>query len=299
MDIRLDQLPGEVVGAYRQLAQIRVATSLQPGLSGSKVWRVDTQSGDYALKAMPEASADAERMAWVARHLPTGNHLMACPEQANDGERWVCAAGFCWQVRRWIAGEPVSAPSEGEVAIDGLAELHAEWAHVEPGPAEAPSEPLLARRLDALEHLSVDTTDLAGAVHAARTAMVRARRPAGVQLIHGDARPANVLLRGGRCVGWIDDGAVCWDSPWRDVARLAGELADGDRQRRTALVSRYCRAAGAVEPLGLVEGLDLAATVVGVLRWRDWLCRGCVDREGGTRRLKALEYRLERLIQNS
>mgnify|MGYP001795150586 CR=1 FL=1 len=222
---------------------------------------------------------------------------MAPPELAPDGRPFVLACGVYWQVRRWIKG---IARADGDAAMVGLAELHrALKPATDPGdPPEADS---FHRRLEALDSVArfAAEPDTPVVVEAARAALRRAVPPAGAPLLHGDARPEYAIMADGACVGWSDDATRGGDSPWRDVARLAGELAAGDQAVRDRLVGVYARHANATPPRGLVEALELSGLVVAVLRWRRWIAQPTGDglAPGAPERLAALESRLERIME--
>ncbi|TWT47814.1 hypothetical protein [Botrimarina hoheduenensis] len=315
------RLPPEVQRAFAELRDPRRVELVPSGLSGARVLRVEAPTGRYAVKACQQAQPDAARDAWVASELSRANRRtphMARPYTTLHGEPAFFQAGHSWQVRDWIEGSPAT-PATADVAVRGLAALHAAWSEstrVADLPSTLPSispsippPPVFATRLAALEAAADDPVSATTLETGARALAIKqmrrfAREVFAVQTVHGDARPENARVREGKLAGWIDDGALAVDTPWRDVARLTGELADGDAAYRDQLVRVYAEASGTGDraPCELVGALDLAATVIAVSRWRGWLAGP--DRErwqevGGITRREALEWRLDRLLRAS
>lgn len=113
-------------------------------------------------------------------------------------------------------------------------------------------------------------------------------------IVHGDARPDHFLLRDGRLSGVVDFGAMRVDLAEADVARLAGELAAGDRRLRDLVVDLYAAAAGPIDRQ-LVAALDQANAVIAADNWRKWLAgrdRGGWDQAAVTERLRSIAMRL-------
>jgi hypothetical protein len=276
-----------------------------PGLSGARVWRGAVEGGSVALKRFPPHSIDASRLREVERVIDVAARagVPGLPTPALAG---VCAThrakaddGAWWECTRWLDGEPVTMAS-APAAFAALAELHGAWrgAGVHEGIAPAaqarrealvaatrstrfqrPRDPQTAESLaalrDAAEPLKHDSLE---AIHR----VLELRLP--LQQVHGDLRPEHTLVsrrteQGDApswCVtGWIDFTATRIDTPLVDAARLAGELAGGDRRLRDEVV---CSAALGVTPdlaCEVVGALDLAGAVVAAYRWVDWCAEEC------------------------
>jgi Ser/Thr protein kinase RdoA (MazF antagonist) len=82
----------------------------------------------------------------------------------------------------------------------------------------------------------------------------------------------HVLFTGDDVTGLIDFGAVDFDTPTGDVARLLGSLVGDDRDRWQSGIDAYAT----VRPLSPDEraalpGLDASATVVALTNWVRWI----------------------------
>lgn len=112
------------------------------------------------------------------------------------------------------------------------------------------------------------------------------------QIIHGDARPEHFLIENGELTGLIDFGAMRRDTPWADLARLAGELGPG---RIDQVASLYEEVSGQPVDRAAIAALDLTGAVLSAANWARWLSdpgRRWSDPERVRQRLRSIADRL-------
>ncbi|MEQ8848213.1 aminoglycoside phosphotransferase family protein [Botrimarina sp.] len=290
------------------------------GMSDALVWRVCDGHRAYAVRRWPAEMAEA-RLGWITQTLAElfhrGCDFVAVPLPGQGAERWPLRDpdGASWEASPWLEGAPLGAkPSQQELkaAIGGLAALHRAARGLQ-APRGAPVWSV-AQRIDRLREIAAgedpsEAADLSNAPPGLAGVVATARRAAAATaqrllryreqesptvIVHGDARPDHFLLRDGRLSGVVDFGAMRVDLAEADVARLAGELAAGDRRLRDLVVDLYAAAAGPIDRQ-LVAALDQANAVIAADNWRKWLAgrdRGGWDQAAVTERLRSIAMRL-------
>lgn len=264
------------------------------GLSGASVWRVERGTRAYAVRRS-RAELDASRSLWISdtlrRAYGSGLTFVAAPIEG----RWPLREGdtHIWEAAEWKAGLPLpelaADATAPQAAAEGLARFH--WTLRMADVSEAPCRLIFERLHQVLDYrhrngawpiprslydewpelkpisrllpYSVET--------AARRLVPFCGVTARVQPIHGDARPEHFLIADGKLTGLIDFGAMRRDTVLADVARLAGELAQGDATRRDGVVGHYEAAAERPVDREAVAALDLAGAVLSAANWLRWL----------------------------
>ncbi len=282
------------------------------GFSGAALWRGDLGGRPaFALKAWP-AGYPADRLAevhrWMAAARPTGLVPAVVPTLA--GGTLVEHAGRVWDVTAWLPGvaDFRRDPSDARLsaACAALARLHRAWCPAAPESAPCPG---VRRRLELLagfagspavrprklEPAYGQALDLLVARVPAAAAALRpwADRPVPVFPCLCDVHHDHVLFAGDAVSGVIDYGAMKTDHPAVDLARLLGDLVDGDRERLQIGLDAY-RAAGG--PVGidpeLVSVLDRTGIVCAVVYW---VGRATEDQAWDARITERFERCVERL----
>lgn len=110
------------------------------GFSGAHIWRIETASGDFALRAVPADLVDCDRVRGLHALLThvhrCGVHQVAVAVAALNGATLVAGCGGLWQLEPWMPGSAErGVPSEQRLyaAMRSLAEWHRAAATFEPG----------------------------------------------------------------------------------------------------------------------------------------------------------------------
>jgi homoserine kinase type II len=298
--------------AVARLAWVRLGAA--GGFSGATVWRGEFQGQPaLALKAWPPGYA-ATRLVDVHAKMQAarsaGLDFVPAVVAARAGETVVEHAGRAWDVVAWRPGGADFHASPGgaklSAACAALAALHRAWQPAVPCLAPCPA---VARRLtvfaDFLHH-GIATDAVAGPLLRRAVSLLPARvaevvaalrpwagRPVAVLPCLCDVWHDHVLFDGDRVTGVIDYGALKLDHPATDLARLLGDLVDGDPARVRFALAAY-HAAGAPAPVDaeLVHLLDRSGVVGGALHWARRASAGEVLTGAAARRFERLVARL-------
>ncbi|CAL1151126.1 unnamed protein product [Cladocopium goreaui] len=201
--------------------------------------------------------------------------------------------GGPWEAAPWLPGTPLSLTPDDtiavEAAVDGLAQFHRVTRQLGQPSQSQTASPIdnRLRRLASIRGEPLGRNDqtavarwpdlrpiadqLAAAADKATALLHACVEATDAQPVHGDARPEHFLLQDGVLTGLIDFGAMRVDSVLADVARLAGELAAGDADRRDHLAELYEVTSGTPAPRQTIAALDAAAAVISAANWRRWL----------------------------
>jgi Ser/Thr protein kinase RdoA (MazF antagonist) len=319
----------EVLGQFSpEFARARlIPLGNRGGFSGASLWRVETESGHFCLKAWPLSGPTPERLGAIHVLLQQARRadlpFIPSVQSSRNGATWVTHAGRLWDVQEWMRGSADfharSTPARLAAACTALAQLHGAW---ESGQSTVGPCPALQRRLDAWQEWCrlCETGwrlpgDLLGGdpVHPwaerawrllaayrdevpRRLAAWRAHRlrlhPCLCDIWHD-----HVLFEGDTVTGLIDFGSIKEDHVSVDLARLLGSLCGNDAALRAAGFDAYRRVrALSGDEQALSIALDETGTLVGMANWLKWLYleqRGYEDREAVARRLNALVQRVE------
>src|SRR5262249_5038337 len=101
------------------------------GFSGAKIWKVETPAGPCALRAMPSAIVDQQRLAGLHRLV---HHIRACgvcqvpvPIAATDGATVFESGGDIWQLEKWMPGSADFSDDPREVRLSRALTCLARW----------------------------------------------------------------------------------------------------------------------------------------------------------------------------
>jgi Ser/Thr protein kinase RdoA (MazF antagonist) len=297
------------------------------GFSGAWLWRIETDHGEWCLKAWPPVPGASGRLRTahdlMRRGRAAGLAFVPVPRNAVGGENWVDEGGWYWDLTTWQPGRADFHQRRSarriEAACTALAELHRAWRPPRPNRAVCPA---IERRFQAaaewqaLVHSGwrpnfVEAADAAVAGWAERSWVVlgfTVRRvpewlaiwrdvTMRLQPCHCDVWHDHVLFIGDAVSGLIDYGSVKRDHVSVDLARMLGSLAGDDAGLRAAGMDAYDRAVGlSAKARSLVDILDRTGTVLSLANWLRWLFydrRQFDDPARVARRLQELVCRVE------
>ncbi|MBY0527303.1 MAG: phosphotransferase [Gemmataceae bacterium] len=297
------------------------------GFSGASLWRVETSSGNFCLRAWPPSDPDRERLHWIHRLMTAARAagLLFVPAllPVREGVTHVEHADRLWDATSWLAGcadfHKRPTTTRLTAACTALARLHAAWVSLEfrVGPC-----PAVARRLERVRQwqqlvrsgwrptLDASTDPVAPWAARAWTALQEqvGRIPRVLAPWVDQALPLSpclcdvwsdhVLFEGDALTGLVDYGSVKVDHAAVDLARMLGSLVGDDAAQRHHGLAAY----STIRPLtpqeqSLVGVLDETGTLLGAANWLRWLYRDgrhYENRDAVARRLAALVQRLER-----
>ena len=267
------------------------------GLSGARIFRVQSPRGETALRRWPAGRRDVGRIeqtfARVAAAANAGCGFLASADRTVAGD-WLFDDGeHLWSAADWKPGTP-PAETERDVAAcaTALAQLHQAWAQSDPN--EGPP-PVAERALAAMDRLrgaagetlsaAVTSRGLLGPSalllldHARRLAARSSENLADAascrRRLHfclRDARPDHFLLTRGTVTGLIDYDAAAVDSPLADLARLAGGLGKVDSPLwRVALESYAAGSPIASEEVVFCELIASCSLAAAAANWLHWI----------------------------
>jgi Ser/Thr protein kinase RdoA (MazF antagonist) len=231
------------------------------GMSGAQFWRLATPRGGQILRRWPTEFPPPERLRFihgVLRHAADGGiAFLPIPATTRAGNSFVEFAGYLWEVAPLMPGaadyEQSPSAEKLRAAMIALAQFHDAVAGFSVG-REDELPPAIqtnaiarhAQRLQEFERSS--TVDLANAIvdmhwpdlaPLARQFLQNLRRavPFALKQIEPltgvvfpqqpcirDAWHDHVLFTGNKVTGLIDFGAVDFDTPATDIARLLGSF---------------------------------------------------------------------------
>jgi homoserine kinase type II len=268
------------------------------GFSGARLWRFDSGLGPLVAREWPAVgpSPDALRRihGWLVRLADLD--FIPQPLTTLDGRTLVTHEVHVWEVTRWLPGladasRPPSRPRL-RAAFTGLAAVHQRLAFessraAAPGLATrlAEANALIASELDTMEsHARRDPTDPLSATAFRWITLARSGLPALIPRLHRDAaritlvqpvlrdaRAEHFLFTDDQLTGLVDFGAIAFDPPAADLARLLNDWVGRDRIARADALDAYA----AVRLLDSSESalIDIFADSsawLGPARWVRW-----------------------------
>ncbi len=275
------------------------------GLSGARIWRLQTSRGKLGLRLWPRHAITPQRLAWIQSvawhaHVRGFSHLPS-PVANRRGEGCVVQAGEIWSLETWLAGEADSAgpPSPGRIAaaLQALAHYHRATFDYSPCTASQGPSPNALRRLGQLrEAVRIALFQLGSLTPAAGQAdwheaarawceLLPALAPRVIGQLEDAAQPLfrlqpclrdiwreHVLFVGNDVTGIVDLGAMRMDHPATDIARLLASYAVDD----SALWSQGIAAYVVYQPLEdvelqLIAALDAASSLLIPWNWFQWV----------------------------
>jgi len=292
------------------------------GFSGAALWRIETTTGNFALKAWPAGWRSPADLAWIhgllakAATHPWMPRVMA----TKDGQTFVESNGRLWEILTWMPGAAdfgkSPSPARLEAAATALAQLHQAWR-----PDGAPTEicPAALRRqatlhawnelvqtgwrptfvpLDPYRETAEKLLQLVQLKIDAMPMMLSAwlNRKLPVQPCVCDLWHDHLLFTGDNVTGIIDFGSAKVDHIAVDLARLFGSLIGGDDAQWQIALAAYEK----IRPLTLPEKLlarvlDRTGVLLAAANWLMWLYhenRVYADSAAVTARLETLVRRL-------
>lgn len=102
------------------------------GFSGARVWRIESDDGDFCLRAMPADTTEDDRLSGLHRLLAhtfqAGVSQVSVPVSAIDGRTFIETTQHVWQLEPWMPGRADfhehSSRTRLEAAIVCLAAWH-------------------------------------------------------------------------------------------------------------------------------------------------------------------------------
>lgn len=288
----LDCYPGTA-----QLAASSVPQRITRGLSGSDVWRLTSEAGDWAIRRWP-AGYPEDRLNWVHQILGgLPNSLpVPIPLRTNIRQSYVPRGESLWNVEPWMPGAANfwHEPSEKKLAaaVRALADFHSTVKRWSSGPRLVPA---IADRIDALNQHADSLRNYTSAIGgftgelveicretlAAATSQVRRWQRALSEVAGAksilipcirDLWHDHVLYTEDRVTGLIDFGSMRLDSIATDIARLVGSLVGSDERLWRVAMDVY-RSAGQLldDDAGLIGVIDGSSQCIAGLNWVRWL----------------------------
>lgn len=274
------------------------------GMSGARIWKVETEQEVYCLRRWPAEFQDSVRLDWlqsVLSHAKNwGCDSLAVPLPTRDGGHHVQAGGYLWQLSPWLPGEADyhRQPSQEKLhaAMRATASFHGAVAdHTDSCVGMPPSVQerinlcrwwMNEGRLDELRHRirttsASSSTPFAGQIVAgfeqrrAEIAEMLAREQA-VQIALmpclRDLWHDHLLFDGEHVTGIIDYGALRIDTPATCISRLLASLAGEDAARWRSGLATYQEVRPMTEnELRLVRVLDVSARLLSGMNWLKWI----------------------------
>jgi Ser/Thr protein kinase RdoA (MazF antagonist) len=276
------------------------------GMSGAQFWRINSGRGILCLRRWPVEHPSPERLAFIhafLQHAARGGiSFTPVPVRTKAGESFVKDTVHLWQLEPWMPGtadyERAPHVEKLRAAMTALAQLHVatrDFASSAPGFAGGQNviERRLARLHDAalngqVEFLRAITDriwpELAPLARQFLAVLPNAARPAIAMLepLSDSQLPLQVCLRdvwhdhirftGDNVTGVIDFGAVDFDTPATDIARLLGSFVADDAHGWQAGLEAYLavRSLSRDESLA-VRALDKSGTILAGCNWIRWI----------------------------
>jgi Ser/Thr protein kinase RdoA (MazF antagonist) len=134
------------------------------GLSGARVWRVESERGTFALRQYHVEFPTEERLGWLHGFLKEiqdrGCTLLPCPVATREGPTWIKYNSNYWELLTWVHGMSLldTQPTHELLiaAASTLAQLHLVTAQLSSNAKEKPDElfPSVGRGLSDRECLA-------------------------------------------------------------------------------------------------------------------------------------------------
>ena len=276
------------------------------GLSGARVWRIETAGGPKIVRRHAAHYPDRKQLTWLHRTLrrldELGWRVTPLPLDTQQGRTWVHEAGHLWEIvdlvpgsGEWVERRCVSLLWE---ACRRLARFHQVARSLQPQPgravnARAGPPRSMVRRIEWLDQYHTSRTALQQAVagvpkphwrRAAEAALEEldrhaaplrdqlrslAARPWPCQVVMRDLRAEDVFFDGRRFGGFVDFTALGHDTCLADLARLVGttDWTGLSWERARAAYESVARLDGGLHELEL---FDRATRLCALKNWLVW-----------------------------
>ncbi len=310
LQLTTNELARQIAGRFLQELPVSIVEQ-SGGLSGARVWRVESSRGTFALRQYPTEFPTEERLRWLHGFLKEvrdrGCALLPCPVSTSEGATWIKHESQLWELLTWVHGEPLLEEKPTRelliTAITTLADLHQqlEHAHYHALPhlkwQEMHAEGIRERRRLLQDWLTTDQAQIAkrfrGAAYSPTLlALFHAQQQAlqrqGLELLARldlaaatfvkifpvlrDVQPGHVLFQEARVAGFIDLGAMRLDSAAADLARLLQLWRFPEPDWYADSLAAYDK----VRPLSknervLVDVYDDSARLLTGVQWLRWI----------------------------
>lgn len=284
--------PVEILNEYGWHPHQVMSTRVQPGFSGATVWRVQAGEQHFALKRWPVGHPVHLPMAQIhslmRQATETGIEMIPKVLLTRSGHSFCLQQSHLWDATTWQPGVPVTVPNDDQLqaAMHTLARLHAVWRiqqQQRTGICTAVSlqyQRLVSWTDDELAqvHASAKSTPLYQQALSLFTqhrqsAMERLKPRLTVRVplqpCLADVWADHVLFTDIIVTGLIDFGAMRFDHPAQDLARLIGSYTCGNATRRQFALSAYASKTQELESLTIL--LEECGVIVGLGNWLRWL----------------------------
>lgn len=252
-----------------------------PGFSGAAVLRMTTASGTYACRLWPAGAVSAAQLAWI--HARQAQAAQACgfvPKllATLSGTTSLLHENRFIELADWMPGradfQTNQTPARLRAAVQALARLHQVWSHhrtMGPCPAavrrhqqlaqwtparEAPLQAFLDRWPNSRQaNIAFRAARLLSANRNIALAQLQpwCHRPLPLQPCLTDIWHDHILFIGDQVTGIVDFGAMRWDHPAVDLARLLGSLVGFDNAAWAMALDTYDRSLQTAEPGAYLE----------------------------------------------
>jgi hypothetical protein len=276
-------------------------------MSGAQFWRMHAPRGTLVLRRWPTEHPTAERLQFIHDVLlhaaRNGIEFLAVPIQTSNGLSFVRDAGHLWELAPWMPGKAdyETSPSSEKLgaAMAALAQFHIAVAEF---PAKSLDKqvgaaPAITRRVCQLSELTQNSlTLLAKSINEqvwpelaplARRflALVPKLLPEALQGLTPLAAASfilqpclrdiwhdHVLFTGNTVTGMIDYGAIEFDTPATDIARLLGSLVAADATGWREGLAAYRRERPLTVNAELAaKALNVCGPIVAGCNWVHWI----------------------------
>ncbi len=298
-----------ILRSYRLIDRVDWADSARwrrhVGLSGGEIWEVPARDRVWGVRRWP-ASCAVDRLSQI-HHLLNGLRDAGPPlplplpiplPLPDSGEKsWVALEDGFWQVEPWMPGRADFAADPREEKLAAVCRVLAEFHRVAVAAhgIRLGHNPAVERRITALRRHAAQWDRYVSALQhpqtprasSAREILNVARTLAPWWLQQLQSQPAepirlipclrdiwhdHVLYQDVVVSGLVDFGALDYDTPATDLARLLGSLLGDDAPRRQSAVAYYL----AIRELSpqeqsQIDLLDRSGVLVAGLNWIQWL----------------------------
>jgi len=333
--------PREILQKYGIRAKTSVVEALgaHGGFSGASFWRIRTGGRTLCLRRWPTEHPSEKQLAFIHRVLQhaagRGIDFVPVPLPTCDGLSYLRRAGHLWELAPWMPGQAYdfsTTPCQDrlQAAMRSLATLHEALASfpqaASPSGLEIRPSPGLQQRAEMLDELahgglgvlrrSVRDKTWPGAAEVSRrlfdlfpAAYIRiADRLRGISRAAYPYFPCirdiwsdHVLFTGREVTGIVDFGAMRYECPLGDIARLLGSIAGDDLTAWQTGLAAYAE----VRPLAphAIESLtmfDATAVLLSGMNWIRWIFpeqRHFEDRQTVLSRLERIAARMDSLAR--